>query len=397
MIDKQTRLQLFPLTFEPDIYRRIIADTEVVLHCHHYNARLQSIIEGAASIDGRGIFLGAAEETFARYAGKIFAPHDSDDDKWAKAVALYRHLGFGILDISRLGDGVVSAPMSHFVEGWMAGFPDDNEHVCTFTEGFLQGVVHAISGGVVSVKETACMNAGAQTCEFVIDGDRATPFPAHTETHRPYHPKPSQSFLRSDSVDEGKIIRALVDMPFYGNEDGLMPAFNVYLANMPADFYTLLSLSFLEEMRKVGMLSSARKLLIYAGEVCALNTLRGIRSSAEWDELIRPMVDQPVDDLHGLIAVTNGLGWGNWHICSHEPGESLQMESINGYEALGHVKYQGFSDEGQCCMLTGVAAGIMAMLYREGTVEERVGTFYSEEAACICSRDDSCVFRVEAL
>ncbi|MEQ8537928.1 MAG: hypothetical protein RIB93_10820 [Coleofasciculus sp. D1-CHI-01] len=53
--------------------------------------------------------------------------------------------------------------------------------------------------------------------------------------------------------------------------------------------------------------------------------------------------------------------------------------------------------EPQCFTLTGVAAGIMALLHGEGTVEERVGTYASEESHCICCQETSCKFQVELL
>jgi hypothetical protein len=364
MTSSKSRLNLFPLSFEPATHRRIIAGNDVVLHCHHYNARLQNLIEGITQIHGKEIFLRATEEAFSNFLSSVFSSGESDEQKWSLAADLYTHLGFGMLDLSDLENEKVRSPMSHFVEGYMAGFHDDKRKICTFTEGYLQGAIHAISGKAVRVEEHACMNAGADACEFTIKQERDTDFPRHEKRD-------------------------------YGFS--LIPMFNVYLANMPADFYTLLCLTFLEEMDKINMRPSARKLLIYAGEICALNTLRGIKNSAEWDELIKPMIKQQSDNLYGLIAVTNALGWGNWHVQSHEPGETLEMVSTIGYEAIGHLKYRGYAKEGQCCMMTGVAAGIMAMLYREGTVEERVGTFYSEEDACICCKDPSCHFHIEAL
>ena len=46
-------------------------------------------------------------------------------------------------------------------------------------------------------------------------------------------------------------------------------------------------------------------------------------------------------------------------------------------------------------MLTGVAAGVMELVYGEGTIEERFGTFASREQRCISRGDSSCNFNVE--
>ncbi len=397
MMSQEELQKRFQLVFEPEKYRRIIAGKEVIVHCHHYNARLQNTIEGSKHIEGKEIILAAAEEVFSEYVRNAFSPEDSVEDKWQVAVALYAHLGYGRLDISRLHEGIVAARTSHFVEGWNTGFRKINQPVCTFTEGYLQGVIHGIRGESVWVREDACMQAGSDHCRFIIDKQRSTPITFHPKQQLTFTPKQTDDFIHSPNIDEGKIIQALVEMPFYGNNEGLIPAFNVYLANTPANFYNLICIRFVEEMRKQNLQSTAKKLLMFAGEICALNTLRGIKNSPEWDGLIAPMVKEDTDNLYGLIAVTNGLGWGNWHVCEHDPGETLTMESLNGYEALGHLKYMGEHREPHCFMLTGVTSGIMALLYREGTVEERLGSYYSEETACIFSRQPACTFNVEAV
>lgn len=61
-------------------------------------------------------------------------------------------------------------------------------------------------------------------------------------------------------------------MPIYGNEQGLIPAFGVYLANTPADYYNLVNIRFLKEMTAIGKFSAAKELLLNAGETCAMNT-----------------------------------------------------------------------------------------------------------------------------
>jgi predicted hydrocarbon binding protein len=391
------RLARFPFEFDSQLYRRVIADANVVIHCHHYNARLQSIIEDAKQIDGKTIFSGAAEEIFADYIGHMIQNEWSDAEKWRIALDLYTYLGYGLLDISQLEEGVITASESHFVEGWSAGFHEVKRPVCSFTEGFLQGAYYAITGRAVYVREEACMKMDADVCRFVIDKSRTSTIQPNTKINQPATFKADSEFIKSPHVDESAIIGAIVAMPFYGNDDGLIPAFNVYLANMPSDFYSLVCMRFLEAMSARNLFNTAKRLLIFAGEVCALNTLRGILTSPEWASLIAPMVKDETDSLHGLVAVTNALGWGNWHVRHLVAGESLEMESLSGYEALGYLSYRGSAEQAQCFMFTGASAGMMELLYREGTVNERMGTFYAEEHDCMCTNHASCTFVVEAL
>jgi hypothetical protein len=81
-------------------------------------------------------------------------------------------------------------------------------------------------------------------------------------------------------------------------------------------------------------------------------------------------------------------------VTSHDQGEALRIESVNGYEALGFRELRGAATDPQCFMLRGVAAGIMALVYGTGTVADRFGTYASTEVDCICSGKASCSFEV---
>ena len=396
-VDRQNLQQRFNLNYESASYRRLIGKKEVVIHCHHYNARLQNIIEGTHQIEGKAIILSAAEEVFSDYIRDFIEEEDDIQTKWQVAAQLYAHLGYGSLNCDRFDENIITANSSHYVEGWKTGFQNANRPICTFTEGYLQGVIHGITGKIVTVTETSCINAGDNCCKFAIDYSRTAPINFSHKKAISSNTLSATNYQNQSNIDEQKIIDALVEMPFIGNEQGLIPAFNVYLANTPADFYNLICIRFLEAMQQANLYSTAKELLLFAGEVCALNTLRGILISPEWYELIAPMVESETDCLYGLIAVTNALGWGNWHILEYEPEESLKLEALNGYEALGYIEYQGQSQTSQCLMLTGVSTGIMELMHGEGTVEERVGTYASEETSCMCCGQSSCVFEVEIL
>lgn len=382
------------MQYEAATYRRRIAGHDVIIHCHHYNARLQRTVEGARGIDGRGILVGAAETVFADQIARALRPEDDEEARWRVVERLYRHLGFGRLDLSRVAEGEVSASSSHFVEGWLAGLERPQHNVCSFTAGYLQGAVFAVTGESVTVRELECMACGAARCRFTIErGPRA---PVATNRKQPAidpPSAPSREYLRSPHVDEQAIIDAVVGMPMHGDEAGLIPAFSVYLANMPADFYNLLCIGFVEAMRATGRERTALRVLVSDAEHCGMNTFRGIMHSPEWDGLIAPMVRDKADALHAIIAISNALGWGDWHVTAHD-ARSLALESRYGYEAVGFREYRGLAPGPQCAMLTGVAAGVMELVYGEGTVEERYGTFASREEHCVACGEPSCGFAV---
>ncbi|MCA9635884.1 MAG: 4-vinyl reductase [Myxococcales bacterium] len=383
------------LVFNKESYRRVIGGKDVIIHCHHYNSRIQRTVEGAAEIDGKALITAVAERVFCEHLGNVLREDDNVATRRAMAELLYAHLGYGRIDLSRLAEDEVLAPSSHFVEGWLAGLGRRDAAVCSFTEGYLQGAIFAISGELTHVHEVECMATGAERCRFEVRRGRERPIEPIERAPFAFEPPAAEGFLHSESVDEQAIIDAVVGMPIHGNQDGLIPAFGVYLANTPADFYNLLSISFIEEMAAKGREKTARRLLIEDAETCGMNTFRGIMNSTEWEGLIAPMIHERPDNLHALVAVSNALGWGNWHIRQHTPGLGLVIESLNGYEALGFRELRGPTKRPQCCMLTGVAAGMMELVYGEGTLAERFGTFASTESACICSGGQSCTFGVE--
>lgn len=368
---------------------------DVIIHCHHYNSRVQRVVEGSAEIDGKAILVSTAEAVFSEYLGRNLRDADTSADMWAMAECLYAHLGYGRLDLSSVEGGEIEAQSSHFVEGWSASFGEERGPVCSFTEGYLQGVIHRITGELVQVREVECMVTGASRCRFQVEHGREEPVVTYSKASFELPTRADEGYVRSANVDEVAIVEAIVSMQIEGNDDGLIPAFSVYLANTPADFYNLLALRFIEAMAALGREKTARRLLVNAGEICAMNTFRGIMNSTEWEGLVQPMIGEQSDKLHGLMAVSNALGWGNWHIRRLVPGVEVEIESLNGYEALGLRELRGAANRPQCCMLTGVAAGLMELVYGEGTLDERFGTFAPVEDRCICCDDSVCHFHAE--
>jgi len=391
MYDANKLADRFALEHDAVAHRRLIAGAEVILHCHHYNSRLQNTVEGASQIDGKAIIVRAAEAAFVAQITAACRPGDDADSRWAVAQHLYAHLGYGWFE--RTPEGI-TATAAHFVEGWNAGFGGRSTPVCTFTEGYLQAAIHAATGDLVHVVERTCMITGAPACTFEIVPNRIEPLATHAKQPVRFAPRPLPA-LPASSIDAQAIVDALVAMPIHGNTEGLIPAFGVYLASTPADFYNRVCIDFVDGMTEIGLGRQARKLLIHDAETGGMNTFRGIMSSPEWEGLVAPMVKVPDDNLFGIVAVSNALGWGNWHVTSHQSGVAARIESFQGYEALGYREHRGIAHEMECLMLTGVAAGIMELVYSKGSIDERFGTFQSVEQQCIAMAQGTCVFAVE--
>ncbi len=385
-----------PMRYNYEAHRRLIGNHEVAIHCHHYSARLQRTLESSKQVQGRKFFLQAAESVFADYLPYFFNPQDTPEQKWQTVEFLYSYLGYGKLHLNKIGEGIVTASSSLFVEGWQAGFGDRDQPMCLFTQGFLQGAIYAVTGEATYACEETCKVMGDSHCLFRINSQRIKPI-AHYPKQATHFKPHSRSHAISSNIDEQHIIQTFITMPIYGNELGLIPAFGVYLSHTPVDFFNLVSILFLEEMQQKNLFNAAKRLLIDTAENCAVNTFGGFINSLEWQQLIVPQLKEPQDPLFGIVALINAFGWGELRVLELIPGEKLVLESLNGYEALGFKAFREVSPQPQCFMMVGVAAGIMELLYSEGTYQEKFGTFIAREKQCIACGAESCVFEVERL
>ncbi len=388
---------------EVELGERVVSGLNTVLHCHHYNSRLQKTLESSELIQGRDIIRKAAARTFekqVRHSLHKFKAKDTND-KLLIASELYSYLGFGILNFEQVFENKITSSCSHFVEGWKSGYKQENRKVCTFVEGFLEGALFAVEGKHYKVRESACMNEGSECCIFELQPDEPSDLFAFDYIRNSIAPKNKGDLQAvkestiSTTVDLYAIQKAVIEMPLFGNNYGIIPAFNVYLAHMPRDFYNLVCLEYMDQMRAIGMAEIAHDFLEEDAETCSLNTFAGIMQSEEWAALIEPMIKRTEDNLYALIAVSNALGWGITHIASHVPYESLELRTANGYESIGTLEIKGPGEGTDCPMLSGVAAGLMSLVYGNGDFNCRKGAYKTAETLCISKEDPFCAFTTQ--
>jgi len=386
----------YNMRYNYDAHRRVIGGYEVAIHCHHYSARLLRTLESSKQVPGKQLFLQAAEHVFAHYLPHFFQSEHTTRDKWKIAESLYAHLGYGKLYLDEIEQGIARTTTSHFVEGWQAGFGERIEPMCSFTEGFLQGIIYAITGNTVYVHEEQCKVSGHPFCLFRVDEQRVAPL-AHFEKYPVDFTQKISGHAVFSNIDGISTIQSFAEMPIHGNEDGLIPVFGVYLAHTPVDFFILVSILYMENMRQKNLFGAAKRLLVDTAENCVVNTFGGFMNSQEWQQLVVPQIKDAQDPLFGIIALINALGWGNLRVREFDLGERLVLESLNGYEALGFRSFRGLGSHPQCFMMLGVATGIMELLYSEGTYQEKFGTFIAKETQCIACGAESCIFEVRRL
>ena len=209
------------------------------------------------------------------------------------------------------------------------------------------------------------------------------------------------------AIDEKAVVAACSQLPLIGNEDGLIPAFGLYLTRHYADFYNHTSFEALrqvEQCRPEAILQT-EVALIEAGMLCAFYTFGGIMLSQEWEAVVMPMIDSDDDWVYGIVAVVNSLGWGKWRVEQLIPGERLEISIPNSYESAGWLSRYPPSQRPRCYLVQGGCAGIMNLLY-QGNIRQApaltpdffqeifhsVGSFRCQELTCRTMGDDTCRF-----
>ena len=150
------------------------------------------------------------------------------------------------------------------------------------------------------------------------------------------------------AIDERAIIQAVSGLGIAGDDEGMIPAFGLYLTRHMADYYNRISYAAARKMAGTGLEADARALLVEAGHVCAFNTFGAIMKSAEWEAVVKPMIESREDWVRGMVAIVNAFGWGRWSVLELVPGEKLHIKVEDSYEAVGWNRDYPQSDVPRC-------------------------------------------------
>ncbi len=163
------------------------------------------------------------------------------------------------------------------------------------------------------------------------------------------------------AIDRKKVIESLSKIEVIGNQEGLIPAFGVFVNQLPARFWN----SFADRLvRNAGpdLQSAAEGLLVNAAHECGYHTGYGIITSDEWKAVVQPMVQKvPEDILYGAYAVFTAWGWAKADIVELVPNERMVVQAYDYYES--DVVSSGISSRPSAYMLRGVSAAFMDLAY----------------------------------
>ncbi len=191
-------------------------------------------------------------------------------------------------------------------------------------------------------------------------------------------------------IDRKQIIRdmARVVEGIQGNQDGVIPAFNVFVQQLPIGFWNGFSERLTRTVPK-DLQESAEWLLVNAARECGYHTGYGIITSDEWNAVVQPMVEGPEDTLRGAFAVLTAWGWAKADIIELTPGESMTVRAYDYYEA--DVVGYGASTKLSGYMLRGICGAFMDLAYGgpyDPTGASGMGTFTCVQTKGIECGDD---------
>lgn len=116
----------------------------------------------------------AADELFrdaGALAGREFFAHfcssAKDVPELAKIVQKqFRTLGIGIVRFEQvdLDKNIIQLTVDEDLD--CSGLPDNQDQICVYDEGFIQGIFEAFTGKKFMVREVDCWCSGERTCRF---------------------------------------------------------------------------------------------------------------------------------------------------------------------------------------------------------------------------------------
>ena len=163
------------------------------------------------------------------------------------------------------------------------------------------------------------------------------------------------------AIDRKRIMESLSKIEIAGNQDVLIPAFGVFVNQMPAAFWNSFASRLVQQVEE-DLRETAEFLLVNAGFECGYHTGHGIITSEEWRAVVAPMVEKaPEDILHGAYAVLGAWGWAKAEIVDLRPGERMLVRAYDYYEADA-VCY-GALPHPCAYMLRGLGAAFMQLAY----------------------------------
>jgi hypothetical protein len=345
-----------------------IGGEAMIFHCHHYITNLQRTILDADYIDSSLFLIGSAADSLYHQLTNLCNGLSIEESK-QMAQDIYKTFGYGIIDLSNMNENGVelTTTKSFFSKMWKLKFEKSNKPVDYYTAGFLAAayaVIYKKELKDIYAKQTTCMSCGDECNTFVIKQGECT---------FDIYPKKSKTTfkdvlkLKVDWEHEETVSNAFLGAhaTFVGNDEGLIPAFGVYIVRNQSDYVNRLQFEFVIAMKEVAGdygITLAGELLMEAGHACGFFTYGGIMISDEWNSVVKPLLKTKEDWIKGLASLVNTMGWG-YHTAVELCEERAVFRNYNDFEDLSYLRMYGNNDYPVHWANSGGFTGLMQLIY----------------------------------
>ncbi len=182
------------------------------------------------------------------------------------------------------------------------------------------------------------------------------------------------------TVQRDVVVKQLAEINITGNEEGLIPGYNVLVNQLPAQFWNNVA----ERMMAAAPAdkkADVEAALVNCAYECGYHTGYGIINSDEFKATVTPMVTEGAKDvLRGAYAVFTAWGWAKSGIVQIKEGERMVIRALDYYEADGQP------GDKRAFMIRGVSKAFMELAYA-APYPDGMNTFECEQSQGIEAGD----------
>jgi hypothetical protein len=362
----------------PDQELMFLAGEPMVYHCHHFNLFLDQTIDDA---------LGAAEGTLLRTEAAAEFAHrlltslcskmaaDTPPERLQLCQELFRQLGQGTLEINADAEGgrAIGTHL-HYSFAWQEkyGKKVKRHHAAdAFAAGFAAASVEVAFGlppGSMTAKEEQCFALRDKSCVFALRR-RIPPVMEGASVDAEVTKAivgPPEDGIGEDVIQP--IAQGLKDFTsaVAGDQRGLVQAFGVFVTMQLTGYYNRVSYDAVRriEAKSPHSVEVLEELLRESGHVCVFNTFGGILLSPEWEGLVGPLTNNPLDILKWSIAIGRALGMGRWVIAEFEADRRFVVRTSSSYESVYYRARHGLADRPVEYLFQGAAIAMAQLAHR---------------------------------
>jgi predicted hydrocarbon binding protein len=354
-----------------------IGTEAMIFHCHHYMINLQRTIIDADYIKSELFLIGSAADSLHYQLSDLCEGLSIDESK-KMAQDIYKTFGYGLIDLSNMNENGVElqSTKSFFSKTWTLKYGQSKKPVDYYTAGFLAAayaVIYKKELKNISAQQLTCMACGDDYNSFVICEGKCN--------FSIYPKKQPTVFKEVKRVSLNWEYEELITNAFLGahttmvgNDEGLIPAFRVYLVRVQSDYINRLQFEFEKAMYEVAGEygeTLAAELLMEAGHACGFFTYGGIMNSPEWEGAVKPYLKTKEDWIKGLAAIINTMGWG-YHTAVELSEKKAVFRNYNDFEDLSYMRMYGKNNHPISWANSGGFTGLMQLVFNTDIVNGEI-------------------------